>query len=168
MHNAGYMGDVRQVSGGRAYSTPWSILRERVKRVSVDTPPQFERPADAQAGLKLLKFRRREAFGHHVGELLRRRDVENTQLSESHFLAHEVDVELDVLRASMMNWVGRHVRGGDVVAVHHGGLGQRHAELAEKLTKRAALGDSVGDRTVLCLRTRPGDCGLSFRRPGDE
>lgn len=87
--------------------------------------------ADAQAGPKLLKRRGWEPFGHDVGELLRRRDMKNTQLSQSNLLAHEMDVELDVLRASMMNWICRHIHRGDVVAIHHSGHGQGRTELTE-------------------------------------
>jgi hypothetical protein len=46
-----------------------------------------------------------------------------------------MNVELDVLGPAMMNGVGREVDGGDVVAVHDGGLLHRAGELEKKLTK---------------------------------
>ena len=57
--------------------------------------------------------------------------MEHTELSKRNLLANEMDVDLDVLRASMMNWICSHVDAGDVVAEDDGGRGDRSSQLAE-------------------------------------
>lgn len=68
----------------------------------------------------------------------------------------------------MMHWVGGHVDGGDVVAVHHCGLGQGDVKLAEELLKLVALSDGVGDCPVLSLSARSQHRRLTLRAPGDQ
>jgi hypothetical protein len=43
--------------------------------------------------------------------------VEHPNLSQSNFLADKVDVDLDMLRATMMDGVGGHVDSTDIVTV---------------------------------------------------
>jgi hypothetical protein len=45
------------------------------------------------------------------------RNMENSELSQSDLLANEVDVDLDVLRAAVVDRVGSHVDGAHVVTV---------------------------------------------------
>ena len=49
--------------------------------------------------------------------------MKNTDASRSHLLTHEVDVELDVLRPSVMDRVGNEVHRGDVITVDKRRLG---------------------------------------------
>ena len=48
---------------------------------------------------------------------MRRWDMENTELSQSDLFADEVDVDLDVLRATVVDGVGSHVDGAHIVTV---------------------------------------------------
>jgi hypothetical protein len=41
--------------------------------------------------------------------------VKDTNLTESHLLTDEVNVNLNVLRSSMMNWIGSHIDCNDVI-----------------------------------------------------
>jgi hypothetical protein len=50
--------------------------------------------------------------------------MKNPDLSKRHLLANEVNVDLDVLHASVVNRVGRHVDGTYVVTVDNGGGGE--------------------------------------------
>ena len=59
--------------------------------------------------------------------------MQDPNVAESHLLTHEVNVELDVLRATMMNGVGGEVDGGDVVAVDNSSLGHAKVQLLKKL-----------------------------------
>lgn len=43
--------------------------------------------------------------------------MKDAKLPQGHLLSDEVDVQLYVFCAPMVDWVGRHVHGGDVVAV---------------------------------------------------
>jgi hypothetical protein len=47
--------------------------------------------------------------------------VKNSNVTESNLLMNKVDVQLDVLGATMMNGVGGEVDSGDVVAENNGG-----------------------------------------------
>jgi len=64
-----------------------------------------------------------------------------------------VDVDLDVLRAAMVDGVGSHVDGAHVVAVDYRRTRDRDVEFLEQLTQLAALGHNVGHCTVLCFGT---------------
>ena len=87
---------------------------------------------NAEIGHEVLEERRRETLGEDVSELARARDVQNAYVADADLLAHKVDVELDVLRSLVMNWIPRHVRGGDVVAEHDRGLGDVVVKFASR------------------------------------
>jgi hypothetical protein len=57
--------------------------------------------------------------------------MENPNLTKGHLFADEVNVDLDVLRSLVVDGVGRHVDGADVVAEDNGGGGQLDVELLE-------------------------------------
>jgi hypothetical protein len=46
---------------------------------------------------------------------VRRRNMKNTELPQSYLLTDEVDVDFDVLRAAVMDWVGCHVHIAHIV-----------------------------------------------------
>ena len=131
------------------------------------TPPRSRSVgrADAKTGSKLLEGRRRQALSHDVRKLLRGGYVEDTYMTESHLFPNKMNVELDVFGATMMDRIGGEVDGGDVVAEHHGGLGDWTRKLLEKLAKPRALGDHIGHDSILGLSARMGDRSLSLGRP---
>jgi hypothetical protein len=55
--------------------------------------------------------------------------MENPNLTKGHLFADEVNVNLDVLRSLVVDGVGRHVDGTDVVAEDKGGRGKPDVEL---------------------------------------
>jgi hypothetical protein len=57
--------------------------------------------------------------------------VKNSNVTESNLLTNKVDVQLDVLCATMMNGVGGEVDSKDVVAEDNGGLVNRTGKLKE-------------------------------------
>ena len=59
--------------------------------------------------------------------------MQDTEMSESHLLTHEVNVELNMLRATMMNGVGGELDGGDNVTVDNSSLGHAKVQLLKKL-----------------------------------
>jgi hypothetical protein len=83
-------------------------------------------------------------------------------VTESNLLTNKVDIQLNVLGATMMNRVDEEVDSQDVVSEEDGGLVNRTSKLIEELTKPSALSNCVGDGTILSLSTRPRDSGLSF------
>jgi hypothetical protein len=57
--------------------------------------------------------------------------VKHTYLAKGDLLSDEVNIQLNMLRATMMNWIGRHVNRTDVVAIDDSGGGDRLVELLE-------------------------------------
>jgi hypothetical protein len=55
--------------------------------------------------------------------------VQDTDITDGHTFPHKVEVDLDMLRALVLNGVGGEVDGADVVAVDEGALCQRRVEL---------------------------------------
>ena len=88
-------------------------------------------------------------------------------MPESHLLTNEVYIELNMLRSTMIDRVGREVNGGDVVAVDERGLVNITKQLLEQLTEPRAFGNGVSHCAILSLGTRAGDGGLSLGGPRD-
>ena len=57
--------------------------------------------------------------------------MEYPNRTKGHLLADEVYIDLDVLRSLVVDGVGCHVDGADVVAEDNGGGGQPDVELLE-------------------------------------
>ena len=86
--------------------------------------------------------------------------MENTDFPQGDLLADKVDVDLDMLGATMMDRVGGHVDRADVVTINKRRRSNGDVELLEKLSDLATLGDGVDDRPVLGLSTGAGDRSL--------
>jgi hypothetical protein len=117
---------------------------------------------------KVQKQLRRKTLRHDVSELLRGRHVENPNLTERHLLTNEVDVNLDVLRTTMLNRVACHVNSADVVTEDDGRGREGLLKLEKKLTKPTALSHGVSHGSVLGLGTGARHSGLAFRGPGHQ
>jgi len=60
--------------------------------------------------------------------------MENVDITSNNSFADEVEVDLDVLGALMLNGVGGHVHGADVVAVDQDGAAKQSMEFLEELS----------------------------------
>ena len=65
--------------------------------------------------------------------------MKNPNLTERHLLTNEVDVDLDVLRAAMLDRVTSHVNSTDVITEDNGCGRKRTMKLKNKPSKPAAL-----------------------------
>jgi hypothetical protein len=110
----------------------------------------------------------RKALGHDVSKLARGRDMKNTNLAQSHFLADEVNVNLNVLRSSMVNRISSHVNNTDIVTKDKRSLGERNMKLLKKLAQPATFSNNVGNCPIFCLSTGTGNSSLLLRRPRDQ
>ena len=126
------------------------------KKHNSNTPPAVPTLAiaDVETGPKLAKHRGRETLGEDVGELRRRRDVKDPDVSNGNQLADEVEINLDMLRALMLDGVGGEVHIADVVAVDEGAATKRLVELEEELAQPGRLSHAVRHGAVLGLSTR--------------
>ena len=89
--------------------------------------------------------------------------MEHTELAKRHLLSNKMNVELDVLRALVMNRVRGHVHRRDVVAVGHGHLVDGAVELTEELPQLDALGRRVRHGAILRIRAGARDRRLPLR-----
>ena len=89
--------------------------------------------------------------------------MENSNTAKGNLLAHEVNVELNMLRPSMVHRVGGEVDRADIIAVDKSGLVNITKQLLEQLTYPRALGHGVGHGAILRLGAGAGDRGLRLR-----
>jgi hypothetical protein len=55
--------------------------------------------------------------------------VQDTDITDDHVFLHKVEVDLDMLRALVLNGVGGEVDCADIIVIDEGGLCQRSMEL---------------------------------------
>ena len=91
--------------------------------------------------------------------------MKNPNLAERHLLPHEVDVDLDVLGATMLHRVRCHVNSTNIVTKDNCRSLEGMIKFLEELPYPAALGNDVGNGTVFRFSTRARNSGLSLRGP---
>ena len=79
--------------------------------------------------------------------------MKDTNITSGNPLSDEVEVDLDVLGALMLNGVGGHVDGADVVAVDQNSSTKGDVKFLEKLSQPRHLCNSIGDNAILSLST---------------
>jgi hypothetical protein len=77
--------------------------------------------------------------------------VEDPNLPQHHLLANDVNM----LRASVVDWVCCHVDNAHIVTLDNCGLVEWNMELLKKLANPVALVDCMSNHRVLDLSTRP-------------
>jgi hypothetical protein len=80
---------------------------------------------DAKTRSKILEERRRQALCEDICKLLSTGYLEDANTAKGYLLAHEVYVQLDMLRALVMDRIPQHVDARDVVTVDYRGCGHR-------------------------------------------
>jgi hypothetical protein len=73
--------------------------------------------ADIETGVKLEDKWRRQTLGEDVDELSSRRDVHNANFPNGDHVTDEVESNLDMLHALMLNEVGRQVDDTEIVTI---------------------------------------------------
>ena len=86
--------------------------------------------------------------------------MKNADITNSNPLTDKVEVDLNMLRALVLDGDGGEVHSADVVAVNEGAPTKRLVELEEELAQPRHLGHAVSHGAVLSLSTRAGDHGL--------
>ena len=79
--------------------------------------------------------------------------MKDMNITSGNPLANEVEVDLDVLGALMLNGVGGHVHRADVVTIDQDGSTERSVKFLEKLSQPRRLYNSIGDSAILSLST---------------
>jgi hypothetical protein len=88
--------------------------------------------------------------------------MENPNITNSHLVTNEMEVNLHMLRPLMLNRVGGEVHGADVVAVDERALGARAMKLSQELSVPGRLSHAISNSPVPRPSTRAGDNRLSL------
>jgi len=91
--------------------------------------------------------------------------MHDADITNSNTLPHEVKINLNVLGALMLDGVGGHVDGADVVTIDQGSTPRRCMKLEEKLAQPSGFGNTISHSTVLCLCAGSRHSVLPLRRP---
>jgi hypothetical protein len=83
--------------------------------------------------------------------------MEDADLTDDNLLSNEMNINLHMLRALMLNGVGGEVHGADVVAVDESAARWRSLELMQELAQLGGLSHTIGDDTVLSFDAGAGD-----------
>ena len=89
--------------------------------------------------------------------------MENPNTAKGNLLAHEVNIELNMLHTSMVHQVGGKLDHADVIEVDKSGLVNITKQLLEQLTYPRALGHDISHDMILFLGAGAGDRGLPLR-----
>ena len=94
--------------------------------------------------------------------------MKNADSSFSNALLNKMKINLNMFGALMLDGIGGHVDGADVVAVNQGSPANRRVQLNQKLAQPRNFYNSIGDSSVLGLSTRTRNCSLALGGLGDE
>ena len=86
--------------------------------------------------------------------------MKDPDVSNDNPLTDEVEINLNMLRALVLDEVGGELHGADVVVVDECASTERLVELEDELAQLGRLGHAVSHYAVLSLSTRAGDHGL--------
>jgi hypothetical protein len=82
--------------------------------------------------------------------------MEHPNLSQGNLVADKVNVDLNVLCATMVDRISGHIDGANIVTVDDGRRSNGRVELLEKLTKPATLDHDMSNHAVLSLSAGTG------------
>jgi hypothetical protein len=91
--------------------------------------------------------------------------VEHTNITNGNTFPDEVKIDLSMLRALVLDGIGGHVDGADVVAVDKCRTARRSMQLEEELAKPCSLGNSICHSTILSFSTGAGHRVLPLGGP---
>ena len=94
--------------------------------------------------------------------------MKNSKITNGNPLPDEVEINLNMLGSLMLNRVGGHVDGADVVAVDQRNTPRRCMKLNEKLAQPSGFCNAISHCAMLSFGTGLGDCILPLRRPGNQ
>jgi hypothetical protein len=94
--------------------------------------------------------------------------MQNADMADGNAFPHEVEINLDVLGALVLDGVGGHVDGADVVAIDQRCAARRSMKLEEKLSEPRGLRNAVGHGAVLGFGAGAGLLTVKIRQPSHE
>jgi len=94
--------------------------------------------------------------------------MKDADSSFSNTLPNKMKINLNMFGALMLDGIGGHVDGADVVAVNQGSPANRRVQLNQKLAQPRNFCNSMGDSSVFGVSTGMRNSNLAFGEPGDE
>ena len=91
--------------------------------------------------------------------------MKDTKITNGNPLPDEVEVNLNMLGALMLNRIGGHVDCTDVVAIYQCSAAKRGVKLLKQLAQPCGLGDTISHCAILGFNTGSGDCVLMLLEP---
>jgi len=77
--------------------------------------------------------------------------MKNLDVSQCDSLPDEVEIDLNVLGALMLNWITGHIDGADVVTVDQCSSTKRCVQLKKKLAQPSRLSDCISNGAILSV-----------------
>ena len=77
--------------------------------------------------------------------------MKNLDVSQGDSLPDEVEIDLNVLGALMLNWITGHIDGADVVIVDQCSSTKRCVQLKKKLAQPIRLSDCISNGAILSV-----------------
>jgi len=88
--------------------------------------------------------------------------MKNLDVSQCDSLPDEVEIDLNVLGALMLNWITGHIDGADVVTVDQCSSTKRCVQLKKKLAQPSRLSDCIINGAILSFGTGSGYSTLTL------
>jgi hypothetical protein len=86
--------------------------------------------------------------------------MENFDLTQLNSIPNEMQVNLNMFRALVLNWVGREIHRTDIVTKDDSGSARRMIQLMQQLAQPARFSDTICNCSVLSFRARSRHRGL--------
>ena len=125
---------LRSLNNRRSGVQDWT-RREYKECTKGKYPPQPQlATCYVEDGAKLRESQGGETLGEDVSKLGGGLDTEYPNIADCDTVAHEVQVNLHMLRLLMLNGVGGEIHGADIIAADERALGERAVELRQELS----------------------------------
>jgi hypothetical protein len=122
---------------------------------------------DVETGPKLQEQRGGKTLREDVGKQRARRGMKNMEVPDNNTLTDEVKVDLNMLRALVLDRVDGEIDVADIVVVDNRAPSEEAVKLLEELAQLAHLSHPISDNPVLSLNTGARDHGLTLGGPRD-
>ncbi|WVZ51873.1 LOW QUALITY PROTEIN: hypothetical protein U9M48_002974 [Paspalum notatum var. saurae] len=99
-------------------------------------------PSEVQLADFLTKAQTRAQHSFYLSKLSVR-NMEDPNLSQSHLLTNEVDIKLNMFRATVMDRIGCHVNCTNIVTINNGSLGDRNVKFLKQLAQPTTFGHNM-------------------------
>ena len=107
-------------------------LKSKTKKDSISLPHRRSRRlVDVQIAAEIQEHCGRKTLRKDVSKLESGGDVQNTHITEGDALSDEVEINLDMLRTLMLNWIRGEINHTDIVIIDNSRTPERLMEFLQ-------------------------------------